>query len=81
MKFFGFRSSNKLAKEIVISPALDAIYSDHDSEKQISSPDGTNDYNPSIQEKLDDDIPGGVKKIEAVTLTWTKHELTFAYAW
>jgi hypothetical protein len=80
MKFFGIRSSNTLATEVAVGSAPDATDSDHAGEKQITSTEGTNDYDQSI-EKPSEDVQAGVKKVEAVTLTWTKNELIFAYAW
>jgi hypothetical protein len=86
MKFFGIRSSNKLAQDVAVGPVPDATDSDHAGEKQVNSTEltstgGSNEYAQSIEEKPAEDVQEGVKKIEAVTLTWTKNELIFAYGW
>lgn len=85
MKFFGIRSSSKLAQDVAVGPAPDTNDSDHAGEKQITSTElnstGSNDETQSIEAKPAEEIQEGVKKIEAVTLTWTKNELIFAYAW
>ena len=79
MKFCGIRSSNQLAQNVAVGSAPDAADSDHAGEKQITSTDY--DQSVSIDEKPSPDVQAGVKKVEAVTLTWTKNELIFAYAW
>ena len=86
MKFFGIRSSNKLAQDVAVGPAPDANDSDHAGEKKITSAElstiaDSKDETQSIEAKPAEDVQEGVKKIEAVTLTWTKSELIFAYAW
>jgi hypothetical protein len=35
--------------------------------------------NPSMDEKPQQDAQGGIQKVEAVTLLWTKKQLLFAY--
>jgi len=90
MKFFGHRPSNKLATETAIGPAPNAMDSDHAAEKQVNSTElhstelSANDYTQSIDtipERPAPDAQVGVQKIEAVTLTWTRGELVFAYFW
>jgi hypothetical protein len=78
MKFFGIRSSNKLAQDVAIGPTPDANDSDHAAEKGTTS---TTDYDQSLDELPTPEVQEGVKKVEAVTLTWTKNELVFAYGW
>ena len=85
MKFFGHRQTNKLATEVAVGPVPDTNDSDHANEKQINSTeltstDTTNDYAQYV-EKPAEDAQAGIQKIEAVTLTWTRKELIFAYAW
>ena len=83
MKFFGIRSSNKLAHDIAVGAEPHAsIETDHSGEKSMDkSIPNTNDYAQSIEEKPAPELQEGVKKVEAVTLTWTNNELVFAYAW
>jgi hypothetical protein len=86
MKFLGIRSGNKLAHDVAVGPAADANDSDHAGEKKVTSTEfstlaDSRDETQSIEAKPAEDVQEGVKKIEAVTLTWTKHELIFAYAW
>ena len=79
MKFFGIRSSNKLATDVAVgAEPHDSIETDHAGEKSIPT---TNDYDQSIEEKPAPGLQEGVKKVEAVTLTWTRNELLFAYGW
>lgn len=35
--------------------------------------------NPSMDEKPQQDAQGGIQKVEAVTLLWTRKQLLFAY--
>jgi hypothetical protein len=80
MKFFGIRSSNKLATDVAIgTEPHQSIEPDHGGEKSI--PTTNNDYDISLEEKPAQDLQAGVKKVEAVTLTWTRNELVFAYGW
>lgn len=86
MKFFGFRSSNKLAQDVAVGNAPDANDFDHAGEKQVTSTDQdtfeqTGSIDADAEEKPNHHVQAGVLKIEAVTLTWTKNELIFAYAW
>ena len=73
MKFFG--KSNKLAQDVAIGTA-DPTQSDHAAEKQTRTIDDS-----SLERLPSPHVQGGVKKVEAVTLTWTKNQLIFAYAW
>ncbi len=50
---------------------------DQDPEKQVST---AADYD-TASEKPSEDVQAGVKKVEAVTLTWTRKELILAYGW
>lgn len=84
MKFFGIPSSNKLAQDVAVGDAPDANDSDHAGEKQVTSTeqDGfENSGSIDIEDKPSQDVQAGVQKIEAITLTWTRKELIFAYAW
>jgi hypothetical protein len=82
-KFFGDRSNKDLAQELAVGPAPDPIDLDPSTEKQL--PTSTDDDNsithPPSEEAPSEDAQDGVKKVEAVTLTWTRKELYVAYGW
>jgi len=49
-------------------------------DKHISTTDGADDS--SFDDNLPDrDVQDGVKKAQAITLSWTRKELMVAYAW
>ena len=76
-----FVKRNQLATEFAVGGTADPSEGDiaekQDNEKSAANVEEGSDFsrvpNPEAQ--------GGVKKIEAVTLTWTKNELILAYAW
>jgi hypothetical protein len=89
MKFFG--KDKQLAEEIALgTPQVESGADIAVAEKQSpevvdSSPDdiraaNTDDAN-SLEKIPSVDAQAGVKKVEAVTLTWTKNELYVAYGW
>lgn len=76
MKFFG--KSKDLATDVAVgSPTADPTGSENADEKHAAAAvdGGSLDRIPSP------DVQDGVKKVEAVTLVWTRKELIFAYAW
>jgi len=74
-KVFANRQSNKIAQDIAIgAPSIEDSDRVESGEKHV-----TTDFD-QVSEKPSD-VQFGVKKVEAVTLTWTKNELIFAYAW
>jgi hypothetical protein len=75
MKFF--RSRNKLAEDIAVGPAVDSGEDNHGTEKNVP----TVEDDSSLERMPSQDVQNGVKKVEAVTLIWTRNELIFAYAW
>jgi hypothetical protein len=89
MKFF--EKDKQLAEEIAVgAPQVESEADIVAAEKQTpdvvgSSPDdiraaSTDDAN-SLEKIPSVDAQAGVKKVEAVTLTWTKNELYVAYGW
>ena len=75
-KVFANRQSNKIAQDIAIgAPSIEDSDRVESGGKHV-----TTDFD-QVSEKLSEDVQFGVKKVEAVTLTWTKNELIFAYAW
>jgi hypothetical protein len=82
MKFHGFKSSNKLAQDVAIgSDPHDSLETDHGKEKAAGVVPNEYDLDIIGQEIPSPNVQEGIKKVEAVTLTWTKKELIFAYAW
>lgn len=78
MKFFTKRNNSVLAHDLAVHQE-DAQPDDANSppaEKQ--QPNAVDDDGASI-EAPSEDVQEGVKKAEAVTLTWTKNELIIAY--
>lgn len=84
MKFPNFGKRNELAEELAVGTAPEPSNSELASDKHNLETGGGE---KSVVHSDDENIlptPGveaGVKKIEAVTLTWTKKELIAAYAW
>lgn len=81
MKFRGFGKRDELAQEV----AIGAAESPQDipvTEKNLNNRIGeARSDEENILEKIPTpDVQIGVKKVEAVTLTWTKNELILAYA-
>jgi len=87
MKFFG--NPSKSANETVIDTAIGDAPPPADGEKQINAVDMDSNREKHMHvadgnvdaERPSEDAQNGVKKVEAVTLTWTKKELYFAYFW
>lgn len=82
MRFSNFGKRNEIAADLAVSTADQPT----DSEKHAGAAVGEKSAVPSDDENVLQEIPSpgteaGVKKIEAVTLTWTKKELYAAYAW
>lgn len=77
MTFFGFRNTKRLSQELAIASAPDdsATFA---AEKQVPI---TTDDDSSLERRPSEDVQDGVKKVEAVTLTWTRNELLVAYGW
>ncbi|KAK0110766.1 hypothetical protein ONS96_002363 [Cadophora gregata f. sp. sojae] len=86
MKFSNFGKRNELANELAVGTAsepTDSEFASHNQSKQAHM--GEKSGVPSDDENVLERIPSpsveaGVKKVEAVTLTWTKKELIAAYA-
>jgi hypothetical protein len=78
MKFFTNRNNSVLSHDIAVHQ--DAVQPDDvnspPAEKQ--QPNTADDDGASI-EAPSEDVQEGIKKVEAVTLTWTKNELIIAY--
>jgi hypothetical protein len=78
MKFFGNRSSKALPHDIAVPPtAEDNDLGISPAEKQ--PPQNLTDGDEISVESPSEEVQLGVKKVEAVTLTWTKNELIVAY--
>ncbi|KAG9243614.1 siderophore iron transporter-like protein [Calycina marina] len=77
MRFFGNISRN--TQEETLSQAVGPPIAAPDGEKQLASP-VLESLSDSEAERPSEDLQPGVKKVEAVTLTWTKKELWLAYA-
>jgi hypothetical protein len=74
MKFF-FGNRDKLAQDVAIG-TVNPSESGHADEKQATTFDDN-----SLERVPSPTVQAGVKKVEAVTLTWTKNQLIFAYGW
>lgn len=76
MKLTIIRATTKLATDAVVGSDPDP---DHAGEKHTSR---ANDHEQSSdEEKPSEGVQEGIKKVEAVTLTWTGRELLLAYLW
>lgn len=80
MKFFRNQDA-RASQDVVIDTAVADRDQSPDAEKNEKIRPVSDDYDNALEEKPSDDVQAGVKKVEAVTLTWTKGELIFAYAW
>jgi hypothetical protein len=78
MKFFRNQEA-RASQDVVIDTAIGDRDDIQDAEKSAAA--DISDFNHASAEKPNEDIQAGVKKVEAVTLIWTKNELIFAYAW
>jgi hypothetical protein len=76
MRFFDRRNKTPGADVAIGNAALEADLED----KQIPTTDGADDssFDDSLPDK---DVQDGVKKAQAITLSWTRKELIVAYAW
>ena len=79
MRFFG--NPDKSAQQAVVGGAIGTAEPVADGEKQGITPSQRNNSSGFSDERPSEDIQAGVKKVEAVTLTWTRKELYFAYFW
>ncbi|RDL41180.1 Siderophore iron transporter-like protein [Venustampulla echinocandica] len=79
MKFHGFRSNKVAERNIAIgdNPPATSENQNGDAEKNTGA---TVDEDGSLEQVPSRDVQEGVKKVEAVTLTWTRSELIMAYA-
>jgi hypothetical protein len=75
MKFFGNRNSS-LATDVAVGSS-DSDNGPTIEEKQVGAI-GVND-DSSLEHMRSRNVQEGVKKVEAVTLSWTKNELILAY--
>jgi hypothetical protein len=74
MKFFG--SGKDLATEVVVGGGGPSN-SDNTAEKYNTPVVDTE----ALERVPSQNVQDGVKKVEAVTLTWTKNQLILAYGW
>jgi hypothetical protein len=77
MKFLGCRRNKALSQDIAVPPPVESAEPGlPPAEKQLQD---TTDYDGTSIEAPSEDAQEGVKKVEAVTLTWTRNELIMAY--
>lgn len=87
MKFPNFGKRNELAEELAVGTAPEPTDSElagekHDPETGVGEKGVVHsDDENNLSRVPSPGVEAGVKKIEAVTLTWTKKELIAAYAW
>jgi len=79
MRFFGNPDRN--AQQAVLNGAIGDGGLATDGEKEGNTAPNEGIDSGSFDERPSEDVQAGVKKVEAVTLTWTKKELYFAYFW
>jgi len=79
MKFFRNQDA-RTAQNVIVATAIGDGYDGDKVDAERIQPTAT-DIDQSSQEKSTEDVQAGVKKVEAVTLIWTKKELIFAYFW
>jgi hypothetical protein len=72
MKFFG--RSKDLATDVAVGGPSD---SDNTAEKHTPAAVDAD----ALEHVPSQNVQDGVKKIEAVTLTWTRNQLILAYGW
>ena len=73
MKFFG--RGKDVATDVAVGAAETTSEPDNGSEKHSRAVVDDN----SLDRVPSEDVQEGIKKIEAVTLTWTRNELILAY--
>jgi hypothetical protein len=78
MKFFGNRGRNGLPHDSDVTPTAESNDLGIPPAEKQPPTNLTDDDGVSI-EAPSEDIQQGVKKAEAVTLTWTRNELIVAY--
>lgn len=87
MRFRNFGKRNELAGELAVGAGHDEV---SPAEPQVEKNPGEKNHDDigearstdddNILEKIPTpDVQAGVKKVEAVTLTWTRNELILAY--
>lgn len=84
MKFFGIGSRGRVPAEVGNATIGRESETDPSGEKSVGNEraDVDSDADGGSLERLPSpDVQGGVKKAEAVTLTWSRNELILAYAW
>lgn len=74
MKFFG--RSKDLATEVVVGGESSEPVNVMEKHSQPAVVDDN-----SLERVPSQNVQDGVKKIEAVTLTWTRNQLILAYGW
>lgn len=86
MKYFG--KNKALAEEMAVGGAPDhtsdaEMFNVEKDDAITTGPHKKNvpDDSNSLEKVPSADAQAGVRKVEAVTLTWTKQELILAYAW
>jgi hypothetical protein len=79
MPNFKVFNRDKVAQDVAVGTGSDENDPDHAGEKQVNTDTAID--SDSASERPNEDVQAGVKKVEAVTLVWTKMELIFAYAW
>lgn len=78
MRFFNSRKNNALAHDIAVPPAAESDdLGIPPTEKQ--PPQNLTDDDGASLEAPSENAQQGVKKAEAITLTWTRNELIVAY--
>lgn len=88
VRFRNFGKRNELAEELAIGPSNDEVSpAEPQAEKNLGEKnnddigEARSADDDNILEKIPTpDVQGGIKKVEAVTLTWTRNELILAYA-
>ena len=75
MKFLGHSNKNLHGGEV---NSADSPVNDTEKTIGTSNRDDTGSSDEDLPSK---DVQAGIKKVEAVTLTWTKTELYLAYFW
>lgn len=79
MKFFGYRNDGDHANDIAVPPTAESNdLGTPPAEKQ--PPQHLTDDDGASIEAPSEDVQMGVKKAQAITLTWTTQELVVAYA-
>ena len=94
MKFYGLGKQKNMAEEIAIGAAAPVeehvdiataeekshVRDDKETSDDVNAAGSDTDVN-SLEKVPSVNAQAGVRKVEAVTLSWTKKELYIAYAW